>query len=293
MKQITVLGGSGFLGSNLSHFLSKSDSTKIIIFDKKKRSKLKKNQRFVRGNILDEKQLSKAIKKSDYVFNFAALSDLNEAKDKPLETAMINIVGTIKALQVSKKFKIKKFIQASSIYANSEQGGFYGSSKKAAEDYIERFNKKFKLKFTILRFGSLYGNGADKSNGINIIIDYALKNKALLYKGSKRAARKYIHVHDACKACAQSISKKYDNKYLNITGKKKIRITKLLDTLSDIGKISKKKIFYKSYQNEGHYVSEPKKFSPRQGINFNLIKHKNFKTGLLKQYLERKQKYKL
>tara|TARA_A100001011_G_C14312443_1_gene846279 strand:- start:996 stop:1877 length:882 start_codon:yes stop_codon:yes gene_type:complete len=293
MRTITILGGSGFLGSQLSFFLSKNSNNRVIIFDKKKTNKIEKNQKFIKGNILNTKQLSRAIKKSDYVFNFAALADLNDARNKPLETAMINVIGTIKALQISKKFKVKKFIQASSIYANSEQGGFYGSSKKAAEDYIEKFNKKFKLKFTILRFGSLFGNGADRSNGINIIIDYALKNESLLYKGSKKAARKYIHVLDACRACAKAISKKYDNKYLNITGKNKIKITKLLNIMSDITNISKKKIFYKNFPNEGHYISEPKKFIPRRGINLNLIKYQDFKKGLTSQYIERKKKYKL
>ena len=293
MTQITVLGGSGFLGANLSNFLAKNKKIKVIIFDIKKKIKTKKNQKFIKGNILNEKQLSKAIKNSDFVFNFAALADLNEARDKPLETALINIIGTIKALKISQKHRIKKFIQASSIYANSEQGGFYGSSKKAAEDYIERFYKKFNLKYTILRFGSLYGNGADKSNGINRIIDYALTKRILLYKGSKKAARKYIHVYDACKACTQSMSKKYDNKYLNITGKKKIKITKLLQTLSEISEISKKKIFFKSFQNEGHYISQPINFTPRKGINLNIKHHQNFKESLMKQYLERKKIKKL
>ena len=32
---------------------------------------------------------------------------------------------------------------------------------RAAEDYIEEYKKRFNLKFTILRFGSLYGNRAD------------------------------------------------------------------------------------------------------------------------------------
>ena len=63
--------------------------------------------------------------------------------------------------------------------------------------------------------------------------------------------------------------------------------------MSEITKISKKKIFYKNYLNEGHYISEPRKFIPRHGINLNLKKYQNFKKGLLNQYLERKKKYKL
>ena len=258
----------------------------------KKKIKLLRNQKFIKGNILNENALSKAIKNSDYVFNFAALADLNDARNKPMLSVEINLIGTIKALIISNKYKIKKFIQASSIYANSEQGGFYGASKKAAEDYIERFQQKYGLKYTILRFGSLYGPGADKTNGINVIIDHALKKETLLYKGSKKAARKYIHVHDACRACAQSMGRKYDNKYLNITGKTKIQITKLLNIMSEITKISKKKIFYKNFPNEGHYISEPRKFIPRHGINLNLKNYQNFKIGLFNQYLERKKKLK-
>jgi len=292
MKQVTVLGGNGFIGSNLSNFLAKDKRLKVVIFDLKKKKKILKNQKFVKGNILNERALSKAIKNSDYVFNFAALADLNDARNKPLESVEINLIGTLKALIISNKYKIKKFIQASSIYANSEQGGFYGASKKASEDYIERFHQKYGLKYTILRFGSLYGPGADKSNGINIIIDHALKKESLLYKGSKKAARKYIHVLDACKACALSINRKYDNKYLNITGKNKIKIAKLLKIISKIAKISKKKIFYENYPNEGHYISEPRKFKPRHGTNLNLKKYQNIKKGLHNQYLERKKKYK-
>ena len=37
MKQITVLGGSGFIGSALADLLSKNYKIKVIIFDTKKK----------------------------------------------------------------------------------------------------------------------------------------------------------------------------------------------------------------------------------------------------------------
>ena len=289
MTQITILGGSGFLGSALSDLVSKKKINKIIIFDTNKKTNLLPNQKFIKGNILNDKKLYKAIKGSKYVFNFAALADLEDAKNKPLETAMINIIGIIKILKACKKFNVRKIIQASTIYANSEQGGFYGASKKAAEDYIERFSRKYNLKYTILRFGSLYGEGAGKNNGINLIIDYALKKNILRYKGKKTAARKYIHVLDACEACSRAMKSQFDNKYLNITGNKKIKITKLLGILSKTLGITKNKIIFSNKQNEGHYTSEPKKFIPRQGLNLYLKKNRDFKKALFKQFLERKR----
>ena len=285
--KITVLGGSGFLGSALSDYLSSTNKFKIIILDLKRKKKLKKNQKFIQGNILNIKKLEHAIRGSEYVFNFAALADLDTSKDKPFETANINIIGTINSLIVSKKFKIKKFIHASSIYANSEQGGFYGASKKAAEDYVERFYKKFGLKYSILRFGSLYGADAGDNNGINLIIDKFLIKKTLTYNGKKSSARRYIHIDDACEACLKSIKKKYDNKYLVVTGRKKIQIVKVMRYLADIFEYNKK-IKYKNLEIEGHYSQEPKPFSPRKGMNLFINKYKDFKSELVKLIKERK-----
>ena len=95
-----------------------------------KKIKLLRNQKFIKRNILNENALSKAIKNSDYVFNFAALADLNDARNKPMLSVEINLIGTIKALIISNKYKIKKFIQASSIYANMNKADFMEQVKK-------------------------------------------------------------------------------------------------------------------------------------------------------------------
>ena len=115
---------------------------------------------------------------------------------------------------------IKKFIQASSIYATSEEGGFYARSKRAAEDYIEEFKNIYGLNYTILRFGSVYGVRADKSNGLRKIIDQAIWRKKIIYQGNIKTVRKYINVLDAAKACVEVLKNKYKNKCVILTGKK-------------------------------------------------------------------------
>ena len=268
-KQITVLGGSGFLGSELSDLLAKKNY-KVVIFDIKKKSHLKANQKFIKGSVLNIQKLSKAIKGSKIVLNFAALADIDIARDKPIDTIKINVLGTVNSLILCKKFKVKKFIHASSIYANSEQGGFYASSKKAAEDYIEKFHEKFKIKFTT-------------------IIDEALKKNILSYQGSSLAARNYVHVSDATRACIKSISRKYDNKYLNITGNKKIKISFLMKLLAKFMKIENSDIKYRNLKIEGHYVNTPRKFKPRQGSKLILKKYVNFEKSLRELIIERQK----
>ena len=279
MKKITVLGGCGFLGSHLCNILSEKGYY-VKIFDLKKSKKLKKKQKMYIGNINDKKKLSAAIKGSDFVYNFAGLADLDDAKKKPMETIKSNILGTLNALFICKKFKVKRFIQASSIYANTEEGGFYGRSKKAAEDYIEEYHNTYGLNYTILRFGSVYGENADKNNGILKIIKGAQKNKELVYGGTKRAQRKYIHVKDAARACILVLKEKYKNKYLTITGTKTIKSYKLMNFFSEYFNISKNKIKY--LKNEGHYDNKPTPFKPRKGKNFYMKDTENFKKSLIR-----------
>ena len=277
--KIVVLGGSGFMGSHLCDLLS-SKGHKVNIFDIKKSQYKKKNQKMYIGSILDKKKLSLAVRGCDFVYHFAALADLDIASNEPLKTAKINIIGTINALEICKKYNIKRFIFASSIYANAEEGSFYGSSKQAAESYIEKFYKNFGLNYTILRFGSLYGNRSGRGNGIKILINSGIKKGKLIYGGSKRAARKYIHIEDAANSCAEVIQKKYQNKYLTITGRHLVKIKNVMNMLAKYLNISNDKIRYLNHKNYGHYDTKPTTFVPRLGRPLKNKKEKNFKQSL-------------
>ena len=169
---ITVLGGSGFIGSHVADQLSQ-EGYRVRILDRVDSPWKKEGQEMFVGDLLDEDLLNKAIVDAETVYNFAALSDLNEAIKKPVESVLYNILCTVNALKVSQKHKVKRFIHASTIYANSEEGSFYRCSKRSAEDYVEEFYNNFGLKYTILRFGSLFGDRSDYSNGVKSIIKNA------------------------------------------------------------------------------------------------------------------------
>ena len=288
--KITVTGGSGFLGSHVADELSKRGH-KVIIFDKKKSKWIRSDQKMFIGNILNPNDLENVIKNTDVVFHFAALADLDVAATRPLETAKVNIVGTINALTVSREHGVKRFIYASSIYANTEEGGFYGSSKKAAEDYIERFHATFGLNYTILRFGSLYGSRSDESNGLNVIINSGLKKKKLIYAGSSKAVRRYIHVEDAVNACIKVIQNKYENKYLTITGKYSVKVKNLMKIAQKYLNISSDKIKFLNDKSEGHYDIRPTPFIPRLGKYLKIKNEKNFKESLIDLIEELEKKY--
>jgi UDP-glucose 4-epimerase len=263
--KVIILGGAGFIGSHVADELSKKGH-KVTIFDTKKSKWLKKNQKMVVGDVFNYRALKNAIKNNQIVYNFVALADLNKAMHEPLASAKINILGTVQALNLCKKYKVKRFIHASSIYATSSQGGFYSCSKRAADDYVEEFNKIYKLDYTILRFGSVYGDRADTSNGLRKIIDQAIWRKKIIYQGNNKSVRKYINVLDAARACVEVLKDKYKNKCVILTGKKITKIKELLKFIAKDLKINSKIIFFNDKTNSGHYIGTPKPYKGKIGI---------------------------
>lgn len=272
--KILVIGGNGFIGQKVSKTLSESGH-KVTIFDKKKSKTNIDKIKYSIGDVRNIKLLKKVIKGQDIVYNFAALADIDIAKTRPSETIIFNILAVSNILKICVLQKITRFIQASSIYALSEEGGFYARSKRAAEDYIVEFKKSYNINYTILRFGSLYGQGADKNNGINKIFLQAKKNKKVVYRGSKRATRRYINVDDAAKLCLKILSKKYQNKIINITGKKIIKIKDIIDFISQKFRINRKNIIYKNEKNTGHYIKQPTILKKKPDKNLYVKNEKN------------------
>ena len=278
MKNSLVIGGSGFLGSHLADLLVQKGH-KVTNFDKKKISSNSNKIRFVKGDMLNEKKIGKLIKNKDYVFLFAGMSDLDEALEKPITSLKLNVLATCLVVKYCIAHKVKRLIYASSIYANSEEGGFYSCSKRAAEDFISEYSKKQNLKFTILRYGSLYGPRSDKNNGLYKIIVNALKRKKLEYYGYPFNKRKYIHVKTASILTYKSLNKKYENKYINLIGKENIQISELFASIEKILKLDLQKKYHRN-KILGHYVTKPTKFKIKFGKNLYLKNDASFSKKL-------------
>ena len=278
MENVTVIGGSGFLGKEVSKELL-NRKYKVKILDLKSPEFLNKNLKFIKGDILDVKKLESAIKGSAYVYNFAGIADLDYGVHQPIKSVEQNILATVNMLNFCKINKVKRYIYASTIYVYSEKGGFYRCSKQAAENYIEEFYKKFKLNYTILRYGSLYGPGAGINNGLSKIISNSIKNKKVIYEGGPNTIREYIHVNDAAKSSVDVLNKKFANKSIILKGEHPIHMKDLLKTISEI--LGYKKIIFKKIKNENHYEQTPYSYIPKLGIKYKPETYVDFGQGIL------------
>jgi len=276
-KCYLVTGASGFLGSHIAEFLIERKK-KVILFDIK-RSKFFKKNFFVVGNLNNLQKLNKYTKNVNTIFHFAATADLKEANDNPFITIENNVNGTLKLLQSAIKNKVKKIIFASSVYAISEQGGIYSTSKLTSEMLIEKICKKYKIKFVILRFGTVYGERANKFNTVNNYIKLAKTKKKIFRESQGREVRSYIHVKDVVKLVFETTKKRYENNYYNILGNKKYFVKDLFKIIKENVPDLKIK-FSKVDKRKYNYKVNPFTYKLREGLTIRLRKYISLEKGI-------------
>lgn len=279
MKTI-VFGGSGLIGSHVADRLTEVGYD-VTIFDLKPSPYLLPGQEIIIGDILDKKAVFDAVKGCDYIYNFAGMADLNAATTEPLRTIEQNIVGTAILLETTLRSRAKRFIQASTIYVYSDTGGFYRCSKQAAELYVEEYNRKFGLEYTILRYGTVYGPRADSRNSIYRYLKQALDEGRIDCGGTGDETREYIHVRDAAQLSVDILADKYRNKQVIITGHHPMRLRDMLYTIREILSNRIEINFEASKSDTPHYNITPYSFVPKIGRKLVTHEYVDMGQGLL------------
>jgi len=279
MKTACVLGGSGFLGSHVADKLADA-GYQVRIFDQRPSPWIRAGQEMILGDLLNQSEVSEAIQGTEVVYNFAGLADLNEGLSKPLETVRINVLGNTHVMEACRRFDVKRFVYASTVYVNSRDGGFYRCSKQASEHYVEEYQKSYRLNYTILRYGSLYGPRADASNGMYRIVKKALESGFIEYEGSPDSLRQYIHVEDAALASVDALGDEFCNQSVVLTGQEPMRVLDMLEMLAEILGLRDAVKFIPSEQ-PGHYIRTPYAYQPKLGKKYVLPMHVDLGQGLL------------
>ena len=261
IQSALVIGGSGFLGSHIADSLTNSGYN-VTIFDKSESPYMKDSQHMIVGDILEIDQVCSAVKDVDIVYHFAGIAGILEANANPLKTVHCNVIGTTNVLEACVKAKITRIIFASTVYVYSDHGGFYRSTKQAAELLIENYHKYFDLDFTILRFGSLYGRRGNEFNFIHNIITQALVEGKMVRSGNGDEIREYIHVEDAAKACVDILNKDFKNEYVILTGSQSIKVKDLLKMIGEMFN-NQVAIEFNDHKEQDHYEITPFTFRPR------------------------------
>lgn len=173
-KSILVTGGAGFIGSNFVEAVAGKNH--VVVFDNGASSVVSPeylqslpNVTFIRGDILHEKELAKAMTNIDIVVHFA-VACVRISLTRKRHVHDVNATGTLNTLLTAKKAHVKRFIYISSSEVYGSAQGIkiseshpidpttvYGMSKYLGELYTKHFNDHEGLATTIVRPFNTYG----------------------------------------------------------------------------------------------------------------------------------------
>lgn len=279
--KVIVFGGSGFIGSHVADALS-DEGYEVVIFDKQTSPYLRADQEMIIGDILDPDSVKDAVKDCDYVYNFAGIADLDDAQTRPMDTVTQNIMGTVNILEACRTMKIKRFIYASTVYVYSERGGFYRCSKQAAELYIEEYQRKYGLEYTILRYGTVYGPRADENNSVHRYLTQALKEGRISCEATGEEMREYIFIRDAARLSVQVLDhQRHINNHIIITGHHPMRFMDFLRMIKEILGNGIEIEVTEPQKHSAHYNMTPYSFTPKIGYKLTSDCYLDMGQGLL------------
>ena len=282
MARLLVTGGAGFLGSHLVDALIERGHA-VTVLDRKPSKWLPRDIKLIQADLADRDALAAAVTGADGVYHLAGFADLNAAKTRPLDTVHANIVGTVELLEAMRAHGVMRLLFASTAYVYSREGGFYRCSKQACESYIEEYARTFGLRYTVIRYGSLYGPRADASNGVYRLLRTAMTEGRLSYSGAPDDIREYIHVEDAAQLSVDLLDGAFQDQHVMLTGASPTRAAELFTMFEEILG-ARIEIDYRrtSGPGSGHYAVTPYAFTPKPGRKLVTTHYVDMGQGLLR-----------
>jgi UDP-glucose 4-epimerase len=259
-RKVVVFGGCGFIGSYVVEELL-SKGYEVVSADLN-HSKYVDKKNFKKCDIMDKDSVDELIESTDIVYNFAGYANLDDAIADPIRAIELNVLGNMNILEACKKHKVKRFVYASSAYAMSDKGSFYGISKLTSEKLTEEYYIKFGLEFTIIRYGSVYGERDYHNNYIYNLVKSAMQTGTINHSGDGEEIREYIHAADVAKLALEVIeSDEFINEHLILTGVERMHRKELFEMINEmLGNKLTINLNDDGYHN--HYKTTPYSFHP-------------------------------
>ena len=282
MKKVLVFGGFGFLGYYLVRELL-NRGYELTIADIHENEKFESKFTYVKCDINSKENVENVFKNKqfDFVYNLAGFANLDTAINYPVETIQLNVIGNMYILEECVKNNVSRFIYASSAYAMSNKGSFYGISKLASEKIIEEYLKKYSLPFTILRYGSVYSERSYKNNYIYNLVKSAVLKGEINHNGDGNELREYIHAADASKLSVDIIeSEDFKNLHVILTGNERMKRSDLFEMVKEILN-DRVEIKYRNDGYHNHYNFTPYSFEPSVSRKLLANPHIDMGQGLL------------
>jgi len=286
MGKILITGVGGFMGFHIARKLLENGK-QIVGIDNMNNSydttlkeyRLSKlthfsNFDFYKQDIINLEELKNIFSqnKIEKIIHLAGKAGVRKSLEEPSGYINSNIVGTVNLLELSKEYKIDRFINASSssIYGDNEMpfsendcinkiSSPYGVTKRTTELFTYTYHLNYNLNIVNFRFFTVYGPNGRPDMSVFKFIKLIDENKPIHIYGTGEQTRSFTYVDDIVNGIIKALEltgfeiinlgndKRYSVNYLINTIEKglnkkanliyeKINKLDMADTLPDIQK---------------------------------------------------------
>ena len=253
-----VTGGAGFIGSHLVETLL-SAGCKVTVLDNLSTGNLFNLEAvmdhitFYKNDIRELEMLQKAAEGCDVIFHLAAVVAVQQTISNPVESAMVNDIGTINVLEAARAKNVRRVVLASScaVYGDDPRlpkketmtprpASPYAVHKLSAEHYARVYFELFGQETVSLRFFNVYGPRQDPSSPysgvISIFMAKAVSNMAPAIYGDGNQTRDFVYVKDVVKANLLAAGAEHSAGHvLNIGTGSSVLINRLWELIAQMG----------------------------------------------------------
>jgi UDP-glucose 4-epimerase len=216
-----VTGGAGFIGSHVADALVVRGDEVHVLDDlsKGKRENVPAGAELHVADIRDPDAVFDAVR-PETVFHLAAQADVRVSVERPAFDADVNVVGTVRILEASRRHGAHVVFASSggAIYGECDGPAPetaprrplapYGTSKLCGEEYLETYNRLYETRHVSLRFGNVYGPRQEphgEAGVVAIFMGLLRDGGTPRIFGDGSQTRDYVYASDVAAALVRAI----------------------------------------------------------------------------------------
>ncbi len=258
---ILVTGGAGFIGSHICEKLLGKENRVICmdnfndyydpgIKDSNIAALLNiKGFSLYRDDILNREILDKIFTKHkiSLVIHMAARAGVRPSINNALLYEEVNIKGTVNLLECCRKFKVDKFVFASSssVYGGNKKIPFsetdnvdhpvspYAATKKAGELVCYTYSKLFNIGVFCYRFFTVYGPRQRPEMAIYKFTESILTQKPVEIFGDGTSSRDYTFIDDITDTIIDNLDNINGYEIFNLGDSKPVKLKQLINLIEN------------------------------------------------------------
>ena len=239
MKNVLLLGGTGFIGIPLLRKIEKNNSVNLMIHD----SNFQNSSKKFKGDVLKKSTFFNEIRENEIIVNLAG-----QLTPQDSEFINTNILGGINLLESCVEKNIEKIVLISSInvygenltYPSKETDSLkpqttYGIVKMITEKMYKYFSETYGINIEILRLAGIYG--PKKTNGFLPQIIRSIKNKTIksVCYNDGHQQRDMLYVDDVVDCIQNTIDVTIDGfNIFNVSSGKRYSMKELISLVEKI-----------------------------------------------------------